>query len=159
MGWTKRQFVEEAYTEIGLASYTFDLSPEMAQRGLRVLDSMMATWNAQNIRIGYLLPNSQGESDLDQDSGVTDQANEAVYLNLAIRLAPGRGKQLSADLRISAKQAYNALLAVAIGYPPERQMYVMPRGAGNKNICRPFMPAPNTDPLQIGGDGLDFIGD
>ena len=28
MGWTKREYVEQAFEEIGLASYVFDLTPE-----------------------------------------------------------------------------------------------------------------------------------
>ena len=31
MGWTKRQFIEQAFDEIGLASYAFDLGPEQMQ--------------------------------------------------------------------------------------------------------------------------------
>ena len=46
MGWTKRQFVAQAFEEIGLASYVFDLTPEQLQSALRRLDTMMAAWNA-----------------------------------------------------------------------------------------------------------------
>ena len=40
MGWTKRQFVTQAFEEIGLASYVFDLTPEQLQSALRRLDAM-----------------------------------------------------------------------------------------------------------------------
>mgnify|MGYP003525752305 CR=1 FL=1 len=53
MGWTKRQFVTQAFEEIGLAAYVFDLTPEQLQSALRRLDSMMASWNAKGIRLGY----------------------------------------------------------------------------------------------------------
>lgn len=56
MGWTKRQFVTQAFEEIGLASYVFDLTPEQLDSALRRLDTMIASWNALGIRLGYPLP-------------------------------------------------------------------------------------------------------
>ena len=85
MGWTKRDIIEQAFDEIGLAGYVFDLQPQQLDSALRRLDNMMATWNGKGIRIGYALPSSPGSSDLDQESGVTDMAIEAMALNLAIR--------------------------------------------------------------------------
>ena len=87
MGWTKRQFVEQAFEEIGLATYTFDLSPEQMQSALRRLDAMVATWNGAGIRIGYPLPSSPQDSDLDTETNVPDMSNEAIYTNLAIKIA------------------------------------------------------------------------
>ena len=56
MGWTKRQFIEQAFEEIGLAAYVFDLTPEQLQSALRRLDAMMAGWNTNGIRIGWPMP-------------------------------------------------------------------------------------------------------
>ena len=55
MSWTKRQFINAALEEIGLASYVFDIQPEELESALRRLDAMMADWNAKGIRIGYPL--------------------------------------------------------------------------------------------------------
>ena len=88
MGWTKRQFIEQAFDEIGLASYAFDLGPEQMQSALRRLDTMLAAWNALGIRLAYPLPSSPQDSDLDEQTNVPDSSNEAIYTNLAIKLAP-----------------------------------------------------------------------
>lgn len=153
MGWTKRQFVIQAFEEIGYASYVYDLEPEQLESAMRRLDGMMATWNGKGIRIGYPIPSSPENSDLDEETGVPDSANEAIYTNLAVRLAPTVGKIASIETKIVAKKGYNTLLSRATK-PVERQLpNTMPAGAGNKgrSIDRPFLDTPD-DPLQVGGD-------
>lgn len=158
MGWTKLQHVEHAFAEISLAPDVFNVAPEQIQRALRSLDAMMATWNGKGIRLGYPLPSSPDDSQLDQDSGIPDSANEAVFLNLAIRIAPGVGKQVSVDTRASAKAGYDVLLARA-AFPPQQPSKTLPSGAGNKpsRTYQPFLP-PTPDPLLAaqGGDQIEF---
>jgi hypothetical protein len=155
MSWSKRQFIEQAFNEAGLASYVFDLSPEQLQSALRQLDAMMATWNGRGIRIGYPLPDSPGASDIDALTDVPDRANEAIYLNLALRIAPGYGRQLMPSTSASAKAAYDVLLSYA-AMPPEMQLPKgVPLGAGNKPFVwgRQFTGPPD-DPLLAGPDGV-----
>lgn len=156
MGWTKRQYVEQAFEEIGLAAYVFDLTPEQLQSALRRLDSMMAGWNANGIRIGWPIPSTADGSDIDVDAKAPDVANEAIYLNLAVRLAPGFGKTLSPDLKPSADAAYSNLLNQTSAPTPERQFpNTLPRGAGTKPWrsfnSNQFVATPK-DPLQAGED-------
>jgi hypothetical protein len=159
MGWTKRQMIEQAFDEIGLASYAFDLTPEQMQSAIRRLDTMMAAWNALGIRLGYPLPSSPQDSDLDEQTNVPDSANEAIYTNLAIKLAPSYGKQVMPDTKATAKESYNTLLSLA-AMPKEQQMPgTMPAGAGNKPWRlddKPFLRSP-VDQVLAGGDGpIDY---
>ena len=109
MPWTKKQIITEAFTEIGKGSYSFDSQPEEYQTALRRLDAMMATWGATaNIRIGYVGGNGFG--DIDAESTVPDWAVAAMYLNLAINLAPSYGKTVSPDTKINAKAALDAVM-------------------------------------------------
>lgn len=154
MSWTKRQFVAQAFEEIGYASYAYDLEPEQLESAMRRLDAMMATWNGRGIRLGYPLPSSPELADLDQETEVPDAANEAIYTNLAVRLAPGIGKQAPMDLKATARAAYNQLLS-RVTKPQEMQFPgTMPAGAGNKRYRddRPFLNRPE-DPLLAGDDG------
>lgn len=154
MGWTKRQFVTEAFDSIGLASYVFDLQPEQLQSALRKLDTQMATWNAKGIRLGYPLPSSPQDSDLDEETNVPDSAFEAVYTNLAIKIAPSFGKQVAIEIKVAAKQAYDTLLQRATA-PIEKQLpSTMPLGAGQKpwRLDDPFV-APPQNPVQTGPEG------
>jgi hypothetical protein len=156
MGYTKRQFVEEAFAEIGMASYVFDLQPQQLEGALRRLDSMLATWNGKGIRIGYPLPSRPEDSDLDTETLVPDAANEAIITNLAVRIAPQYGKTPSIDTKTAAKQSYDMLLSRA-AMPMEMQLPAsMPRGAGAKAYDDPFVDNPE-EPLLAGRDGpLEF---
>ena len=155
MSWTKRQFVVQAFDEIGLAAYVFDLTPEQLQSALRRLDAMLALWNAKGIRLGYPIPSNPQDSSLDEATDVPDSANEAIYTNLSVRLAPSFGKTVSTDTKASAKLGYDTLLSRA-AMPMEQQLPgTMPAGAGNKpwrNTDSPFL-TPPVDPLLVGQDG------
>lgn len=155
MSWTKRQLITQAFEEIGLAAYVFDLTPEQLNSALRRMDAMVASWNSNGVRIGYPLPASPEDSDLDQDSNVPDFAIEAIYLGLACRLAPSFGKVVSPQTRAFADAAYSNMLIQTMQPTPERQMPVtMPRGQGAKpwrNFTTQFV-APPDKPVLAGSD-------
>jgi hypothetical protein len=85
-----------------------------------------------------------------------DGAVETVFLNLAKRMAPGFGKQLSPQTLQAAREGYDTLLWAA-AQPPQQQLpNTVPRGAGAKpwrTANRPFLPRPDTGPLQVGDGG------
>lgn len=156
MGYSKRQFVEAAFEEIGLASYVFDLTPQQIESAVRRLDAQMASWNAVGIRVGYPLPNSPQDTGLNEETNVPDAAYEAIITNLGVKLAPSYGKAVSPDTKITAKRTYDTLLSRA-AMPMEMQLPAsMPRGAGAKAYDDPFMDDPE-EPILAGRDGrLDF---
>lgn len=154
MGYTKRQFISSALEEIGLASYVFDLGPEQLDYALRRLDAMIADWNGKGIRLGYPLPSSPQDSDLDEETNVPDSAYEAIICNLAIRVAPSFGKQVMIETKATAKQGYDVLLQRAT-YPLELQLPAkMPAGAGTKpwRYDNPYVRPPYL-PVNAGPDG------
>lgn len=155
MGWTKRQYIEQAFVEIGMAGYVFDLTPEEMNTALRQLDSMVAAWNAKGIRLGWPMTSSPQNADLDELTEITDAANEAIYCGLAVRIAPTFGKTVGGQTQFFAKQAYDQLLSIA-ALPPEKQLpCTLPAGAGNKpwrNNDSPFI-RPPSDSLDAGPDG------
>ena len=161
MSWTKRQIVAEAFAELALAGYVFDLSPEELTGALRRLDTMMATWDGLGLHLGYPLAIDPDTADLDQPSGLPLRAVEAVYMGLAVRLAAGKGKQLQPATVIAAKRHYEALLGVAMTPADAQQLRDgMPRGAGaRRRGFGPFLPRPDTSPTTIGdGGNLEFPG-
>ena len=132
MGWSRRQIVTQAYSELGYSSYEFDLSPSQLQEARRQLDAMIAMWSGRGINLNYPLPDNPDSSDLDDDIGVPDYANEGIYLNLAIRLAPKIGKQTPRELNVSARDSY-AVIIQKSAMPCEMQFpTTLPAGAGNK---------------------------
>lgn len=153
MSWTKRQFIVSAFEEIGIASYNYDLSPEMMTTAMKRLDAMMASWNAKGMRLGYPIPSNPDNGDLDDDTYVPDSANEAVYMNLAIKLAPMVGKQVSMELKQSAFSSYNVALAKNMSIPEVQVNQTIPAGAGNKwrRFYSPYLLRPEDVPSDNDG--------
>lgn len=155
MGYSKRQFIEAALAEIGLASYAFDLQPEQLEAARRRLDAMMADWNGKGIRLGYPIPSSPQDGSIDEQTNVPDSAYEAIICNLGIRLAPSYGKAVMPETKATAKQGYDVLLSRAT-FPLEQQLPgTMPSGAGNKPwriYDNPFL-RPPVNPVTAGPDG------
>jgi hypothetical protein len=147
--WTKRQIIEQAFEEIGLASYVFDITADQLQSALRRLDLMVASWQARNIQIGYPLPASPGNSNIDEEIQTSLNNNEALVLNLAVRLAPAYGKSLSPDTKATAKLLYDQLLIEA-AMPYEQQFVrTLPLGAGFKRTDQVFVNVPDLNPLIV----------
>lgn len=138
--WTKREIIVDAFQEIGRAEYIYGITAEEYQGALRRLDSMMASWAAQGIDVGYLLPTDQSESSLDQASGMPDSANLTVSAGLAISIGPSYGMTVSPQTVATFNEAYNALLTQGTSIPELVKSRRLPVGAGNKwrEVYRPF---------------------
>lgn len=132
MSWTKQDFVTAAYEEIGLASFNYQITPEEEQFALKRLDAMLAEWNARGIRLGFPIGGDPKSSQLDEDTYAKDSANEAIFLNLAIKIAPSYGKQVSRETKSGARKAYLTLLNLSAQPTEMRLPKEMPAGAGNK---------------------------
>jgi len=159
MGYSKRQYIEAALTEIGLADYVFNLTANDLQTALRRLDGMLAEWNARGVRLGYPIPLSPQQSDLDEQTNVPDAANEAIVTNLACRLAPSYGKQVLPGTMINARSSWNAIYGKSATPPQMQYPGTLPSGAGNKQWNQFYSPfvRPPTEPLLAGQDAaIDY---
>jgi len=140
---TKRDIVEDAFAEIGLAPYIFDLTSGMLERGLRRLEQYVAQLDASdNIRFGYPLSSNP---DLDDEINLPASVENMLVTNLAILIAPGHGKTVSTELTKAAGNAYKAVERKFSNVIPERDASRLPSGAGNKprRNSGQFMPSPS----------------
>lgn len=158
MSYSKRQFVETAYEEIGIADYDFDLTPEQLNAGVRRLDAMMTEWNGRGIRLGYPVPGSPEDTDLDMATVVPNWAWEAVFLNLALRIAPMVGKTVSPDTRTNAYRAYNTVMSRSLTIPQVQMPSTMPSGAGNRwfNQSSNYVIPPQNQSVPLPEDDVSF---
>jgi hypothetical protein len=159
--WTKRELVNQAFAELALAGYEFELTPEETQSALIRMDTMLAEWQGRGISLGYNLPASPSDSDLSEPSGLPDYAVSGVYTNLALRTAGMFGKTPPQTLIAAAAQGMQALWSIA-AIPQQQQLRgSMPIGAGNKYWRGPgrrFVTPPDLSPVQTGPSGnLDFL--
>lgn len=154
---TKRDLVYGALDEIGIGADTFDPSPEQLEKALNRLDWMMAEWDGLGIRIGYLLPTTPQDSDLDQEAGVPDTARNCIVSNLAIRLAPTYGKTVPPSTMAAAARAYNALLTARAEIPQQRFPNTLPLGQGNIRYTAGQQYFQNGEKIDLGPSGeLDY---
>lgn len=148
MAWTKRDVIKKAYAEIGKASYDFDLQPEEMQDSLQSLDAMVSAWG---LNFGY--SGGDGKGDIDADTEVPQFAYEALYTNLALRLAPGMGKTVSPETKTFARQGLNTLQTNSLAVRPRKIGGYAGSGSRYHNL-------PETiDPLAFGRDGNLQLGD
>lgn len=151
MGWTKRQFVAEAFREIGLPLYVFSIKPEQMQGALTALDALVASWQGVALRIGYPINQMPGEIDPDTETGVPDWCNLALYTGLAIRIAPGYGKTVSPDTKSAHAAALEGIQILAARPSPWQRPGGVPVGAGNKPWSTNFRFTP-PPPEDLGAD-------
>ena len=122
----------------------FNLTADELRDAMRRLDSMMALWTTRDIIFTtvYPQPTTYGGGSLDDATNAPDNALEAMYLNLAVSLAPSYGKALSPDTRGAAKASYTTLLGQ---YVTGAQVSLVGtvRGAGAKSPLVPFIEADN----------------
>jgi hypothetical protein len=111
---------------------------------------MVASWQTKNIQIGYPLSTFPENSNIDEEIQTSLNNNEALVMNLAVRLAPSYGKVIQPETKVTAKLLYDQLLIDAAA--PIEQQYVntLPLGAGYKRTERVFVDLPNLNPLQVG---------
>lgn len=161
MSWTKRQLIEAALENIGIAAFEFDIQSDELASGLRRLEAMMADWNARGIRIGYPLYSDPDNADVTEQSGVPDYAVEGIITNLSLKLAPSYGREVSRETKVAAKNSLMTLkMRVGVLNPVEKKFpQSLPRGGGHKTYRwrrDPFFNKPKDD-LRAGPDSvLDF---
>lgn len=158
MSYTKRDFIDSAFEELGMSSEVYNIQDFQYQTALKRLDSMMALWNSKGIRLSYPLPGSPSTSNLDSITNVPDKANEAIYKNLAIKIAPAFGKVVPPEVKADASMAYKDLMASNVNLE-EMQPNSMPKGAGAKTYgrTRSRFITPKERGLDVGSDGaFDF---
>lgn len=157
MSWTKRQVVLAAYNGIGFSDDEFEITAEELESALKILDAMMALWNAKGINLGYNAPSSPDNSDLDDDSGLPDHATEAAWTNLSVRLAPTFGKAASPVITMLANDSYKVLFIQSVQPRDRAQNGTQLTGAGNKNTSRIFTtPDPESITNRSGASDLDL---
>jgi len=159
----KRRCIELAYGLLGISAATgVQIDPGMYADALVMLNSMMAKYSGQSVRVGYNLA-PESSDDQNQEMGTPDTLDEPFYYQLAVRLAPTIGKQLN-PAQLAIAQAGEVALQAWSGSRNIPQMQFSrqtPVGGGNK----PYRTMPGQYmqpqyPIGItGGTDLDANGE
>ena len=136
-GRPKRDIIELAFDDCGMAGYEFDRTPEEQGMALRKLNAMMAEWPWSNL--GYAQP-SYGAGQVEGPSGIPDFAISAVAQYLALRIAPGMGASISSETRASMAHSRATLFGQIATIPDMALPGNTPRGQGERFRSSPFTP-------------------
>lgn len=131
MTTTKNDLVRQALKKLAVTGFDYEVDPSESESALVELESMMAEWDGQGIRVGYNLANSPEEANGADDSGVLDFSRNAIIYNLALRVAPEYGKEPSPAVVSGAGQSISRLLTAIAYIPTVKYPRRMPRGSGN----------------------------
>jgi hypothetical protein len=144
MSWTKRQIIDQAMTELGVAAYDFDANPSELQDALLSLDMMMGVWINKGIVFtptAYPVSTDQTVGSLSEDTNAPLEAIPAMYYNLALEIAAMFGKQASPSTMGKAAATFGLIMGNKT--IPEVSFIGALRGAGAKRPLSPFI---TTDP-------------
>lgn len=153
MGWTKRQFIDRALSEIGLGKRSYTPSAEDYADALTIADSMVESWHGRlGLGVGWPVTDNPDDSSVDTETDVPGIFVEAVALQLAIRLAASYGKQVMPDTKANASQSFKTMVAKLSKPKPKPMPQGIPLGGGNRWRGRIFTPVPERTSDLVDGD-------
>lgn len=123
---TKGELVTLAFDELAISGVTRKPKPEEQMLAIKQMDRMVGQWRNKGLCLGYA--DSAGSVDTNQESNLTLEQEQAVALNLALRLCPAFGLQPNIITMGDAKEAYQNLFPVELTMR-EGDPY-MPTGSG-----------------------------
>ena len=130
---TKKELINLAFEEIGIAYYSFDIQPEQYISALKRLDSLISVWQSKDLELLYVLSNPITGASLEDEAILSDEAIKPAYSNLALDLCPMFGKNPSIINLKNANQSYKALVAANVSTNEvKRDRYVL--GGGYKPV-------------------------
>lgn len=131
---TKRDLIGQAYIEVALNNWDYDVTPEELDKALMRLDMLAAELVGRGIDIGYNAPSAVGLSNLSDELGCPDQAFFGLAVLLAKRLCSSMGKQLSQSSREALNDAMKAVRSAAVVLVPSMSLARgTPLGSGNRS--------------------------
>jgi hypothetical protein len=122
----------QAFNELGLTPYVFQLQAEDIQTALNLLEFRIAQFDAQGIFLNWPFSDDPNNVDGDEDVQLPPYALIGVVSQLAIDLAPAFGKTVNPATLIKAKSGFETM--ISIGAIPDNvaENRMAPLGSGNK---------------------------
>lgn len=122
--------IEQAYEEIKVKTLGIPLQQSYIDRAVNMLNRMMNADATRGRGLGYT---DAQKGNTGAELTVADWALDYVILGLAMKLAPGFGKQLSLETREAYDMAEKAVLRMTTGMPSRGYFpSTLPLGAGNE---------------------------
>ena len=126
---TRATILSRALGRLAMGDYQFDVTPDERAATRTSLDAMMAEWDAVGITLGYTT--SDGDNDAD-DMTTPPWADQAIWSNLALRMAPDFGKMPSPDLKRDARRGMDLVTSKTLVIPAQVRARGSVHGGGER---------------------------
>lgn len=128
MAETANTVITDALQEILVLAVEAPLTPNEIQTGIRYLNRMMTAFAVEGINLGFTTITNIGDP-----ITVADGAIEGMVSNLALKLAPQFGADISPALAAKARDGLAAMEAIAVTVFPTSFGSTLPIGSGNED--------------------------
>ena len=118
--------INRALAILTIKSGETELTDNEKDDALIHLNAMMMEWDALGYHLGYLNPQTT-----DDEMGVPDWSQTAIWYNLAVRIAPEYGKAVEPSIEFHARNGMKSIMTKTMD--PIFTVYpsILPTGAGN----------------------------
>lgn len=132
---TRATILSRAFARIGIADYVYAVAPDERADARATLDAMLSEWAESGVDLGH----TPGEDDDNDAVAMTTPvwSDQAVWSNLAVRLAPEFGKTPAGPLIKDARRGYDLAAGKTQMIPTAMQARGSIRGAGNRYYRQP----------------------
>ncbi len=147
---TKGDIANRALECLRISGLTSKASPSDTRLALQAMEAMMLSWTNKGLNLSWIKSPYFTDPDPQEDSGISDASYEAVYVNLAVRLAPEFGKTPN-QLDAMAKELYAGLFDTTL--PVQQNNEYMPLGSGNRRGVYATVYQSSSETIDIENDG------
>ena len=148
---TANSVISDVLFALQVASPEQPLDPTQMQQAIRMLNRMMAGWDANGLSLGYTVVTVPTDV-----ITVSDGAINGIIYNLAMRVAIPFDIEIPLTLPAEAREGLKEIRAIAVKVQPSSQPCTLPIGSGNQEDGvtwnNRFYPCPE-DSVLTEGDG------
>lgn len=127
---TRSLIMSRSFGRLAMGDYEFDIGAEEKAAARTSLDGMMAEWLGEGLDLGFV-PSTDEENDA-VDIATPDWASQAIWSNLAVRMAADFGKMPGAALIRDAKRGFDLVKSQAQIIPRQRSGKSVIHGGGDR---------------------------
>lgn len=157
---TKGDIVEGAYKLLTIWGISLGPSNEDTTFGLEVIDDYAKQLESDGLMMGYISPEAYGQSDPNDDSGLSDWMAGPMKKLLAIEVMTAFGKPLTPQLLRISEQGLRSLEHAIVKVPVAQNPGTLPKGSGNEWAYRDnkfYSEPPSTLDTETDGSLNDLI--
>lgn len=129
---TKGAIADGAFKLLRIWGITTNPEPGEQKDAIVILDDYAMQLESDGLMLGYSSPVTYGESDFNDDSGLTDWMAGPLKKLLAVEIMTSYGKELTPTLNKTMEDGLQSLRHALVVVPCAQNPGTLPKGSGNE---------------------------